>query len=85
MRPSCIRKQTHGRGGGAPHLRRTVQDAVDEVDQLLHGADKLVGQEELLVGCVEDDNGGHRHLTEGGRKKYSFSGGGWANIFKVHH
>lgn len=54
------------------HLRRTVQDAVDKVDQLLHGPDMLGGQEELLVGCIEDDNGGHRHLTEGGRKKCSF-------------
>lgn len=36
---------------------------MDEVDQLLHGADVLVGQEELLVGCVEDDDGGHRDLA----------------------
>lgn len=64
-----MRKQTHGPGGGASHLRRAVQDAVDEVDQLLHGADKLVGQEELLVGCVEDDNGGHRHLAGGEEEK----------------
>lgn len=62
---------------------------MDEVDQLLHGADVLVGQEELLVGCIEDDDGGHRDLAgekEGeGRKKELFLGGGWANIFKVHH
>lgn len=66
---SCIRKQTRGGRGRASHLRRTVQDAVDEVDQLLHGANVLVGQEELLVGCVEDDHGGHRQLTEGGGEK----------------
>lgn len=57
------------RRGGGSHLRRTVQDAVDEVDQLLHADNKFVGQEELLVGCVEDDDGGHRHLSEGGEKE----------------
>lgn len=36
------------------------------MDQLLHGADGLAGQEVLLVGGVEDDDGGHRHFTEGG-------------------
>lgn len=45
-------------------LCRTVQNAADELDQLLHGLDRLAGQEVLLVGCVEDDNGGHRHLAE---------------------
>lgn len=45
-------------------LCRTVQNTTDELDQLLHGLDRLAGQEVLLVGCVEDDNGGHRHLTE---------------------
>lgn len=69
VRASCIRKETHGGWGGASHLRRTVQDAVDEVDQLLHGADKLAGQEELLVGCVEDDNRGHRDLPGGVQKE----------------
>lgn len=43
-----------------------VQNTVDELDQLLHGLNRLAGQEVLLVGCVEDDNGGHRHLAEGG-------------------
>lgn len=51
---------------GGSDLGRTVQDALDEVDQLLHGADGLAGQEVLLVGGVEDDNGGHRHFPEGG-------------------
>lgn len=49
------------------NLCGTVQNAVDELDQLLHGLDRLTGQKVLLVGCVEDDNGGHRHLA--GRKK----------------
>lgn len=54
------------RGRGGADLCRTVQDAPDEVDQLLHGADGLAGQEVLLVGGVEDDHGGHRHFSEGG-------------------
>lgn len=45
-------------------LCRTVQNTGDELDQLLHALDRLTGQEVLLVGCVEDDNGGHRHLAE---------------------
>lgn len=45
-------------------LCRTVQNAADELDQLLHGLDRLAGQEVLLVGCVEDDNGGNRDLAE---------------------
>lgn len=57
-----------GRGGGSD-LCRTVQNAADEVHQLLHGADGLARQEVLLVGCVEDDNGGHRHFPEGGEEK----------------
>lgn len=48
-------------------LRRTVQNAVDELDQLLRGLDQLAGQEVLLVGRVEDDDGGHRHLA--GRRR----------------
>lgn len=46
------------------NLCRTVQDAGDELDQLLHGLDRLTGQEVLLVGRVEDDDGGHGHLAE---------------------
>lgn len=58
---------TRARGGrGGSDLCRTVQDALDEVDQLLHGAHGLAGQEVLLVGGVEDDDGGHRHFPEGG-------------------
>lgn len=49
-------------------LCRTVQNTVDELDQLLHGLNRLTGQEVLLIGCVEDDNGGHRHLAEREKK-----------------
>lgn len=63
-------RRAERRGGdeeeGEADLCRTVQDAPDEVDQLLHGADGLAGQEVLLVGGVEDDHGGHRHFSEGG-------------------
>lgn len=45
-------------------LCRTVQNAADELDQLLHGLNGLTGQEVLFVGCVQDDNGGHCHFTE---------------------
>lgn len=45
-------------------LCRTVQNTADELDQLFHAFDRLTGQEVLLVGCVEDDNGGHCHLAE---------------------
>lgn len=45
-------------------LCRTVQNTADELDQLLHAFDRLTGQEVLLVGCVEDDNGGNCHLAE---------------------
>lgn len=71
----CInRKQERERrrGGGEDlDLCRTVQNTVDELDQLLHGLNRLTGQEVLLVGCVKDDNGGHRHLAEK-NKKHSF-------------
>lgn len=50
-------------------LCRTVQNTADELDQLLHGLNWLTGQEVLLVGCVEDDNGGHCHLAERHIKK----------------
>lgn len=56
-----------GDGGGEEKildLCRAVQNAADELDQLLHGVDRLAGQEVLLVGCVEDDDRGHRHLAE---------------------
>ena len=57
------------RRGEELDLCRTVQNAADELDQLLHGVDRLTGQEVLLVGCVEDDNGGHCHLAGEKRKK----------------
>lgn len=44
-------------------LRRTVQNTVDKLDQLLHGLSRLAGQEVLLIGCVEDDYGGYCHLA----------------------
>lgn len=66
----------------------TVQNAVDELDQLLHGLNRLTGQEVLLVGCVEDDNRGHRHLAE--KKKEAqrlivLTSAPWAAIIKAHH
>lgn len=71
---SCMHKQKAGerrgkeRRGEDLDLCRTVQNTVDELDQLLHGLNRLTGQEVLLVGCVEDDNGGHCHLAEKNRK-----------------
>lgn len=49
---------------GGSDLSRTVQNIADELDQLLHGLNRLTGQEVLLVGRVEDDYGGHFYLTE---------------------
>lgn len=63
-------KAREGEEGENLDLCRTVQNTADELDQLLHGLNWLTGQEVLLVGCVEDDNGGHSHLAEGGKKKY---------------
>lgn len=68
-----MHKQEEGEGEGAGRgedsdLCRTVQNTADELDQLLHGLHRLPGQEVLLIGCVEDDNGGHRHLAGGHRK-----------------
>lgn len=62
------RTEREGRGEDLD-LCRAVQNAVDELDQLLHGLGRLTGQEVLLVGCVEDDNGGHCHLAEDEKKK----------------
>lgn len=56
-RQSSVRKVISYRHG-------SVQNAADELDQLLHRLGRMAGQEVLLVGCVEDDNGGHRHLAE---------------------
>lgn len=50
-------------GGGDSDLHGTVQNTGDELDQLLHGLSRLAGQEVLLVGCVEDDDGGDGHLA----------------------
>lgn len=68
-------------------LCRTVQNTVDELDQLLHGLNRLTGQEVLLVGCVEDDNGGHCHLAEKNRKQLLIflTSASWTAIIKVHH
>lgn len=74
----CIsRKQDRGKRearGEDLDLCRTVQNTADELDQLLHGLNWLIGQEVLLVGCVEDDNGGHCHFAEEKKKyrKHSF-------------
>lgn len=91
-----MRKQKAGegeegrRGGGKDlDLCRTVQNAADELDQLLHGLDRLAGQEVLLVGCVEDNDGGHRHLAERKNKKTQLlvvlTPAPHAAIIKVHH
>lgn len=67
----------------------TVQNPVDELDQLLHGLNRLTGQEVLLVGCVEDDNRGHRHLAEKKKEEAQrlivLTPAPWAAIIKVHH
>lgn len=51
------------------NLCRTVQNAADELDQLVCAFNQLAGHEVLLVGCVEDDNGRHCHLPEKKKKK----------------
>lgn len=67
----------------------TVQNPIDELDQLLHGLNRLTGQEVLLVGCVEDDNRGHRHLAEKKKEEAQrlivLTPALWAAIIKVHH
>lgn len=72
-RAECIsRKQDRGKRkcrGDDLDLCRTVQNTADELDHLLHGLNWLTGQEVLLVGCVEDDNGGHCHLAEEKKNK----------------
>lgn len=68
----CISRKQN-RGGEYPDLCRTVQNAADELDHLLHSLNWLTGHEVLLVGCVEDDNRRHCHLAEKNRnRKYSF-------------
>lgn len=52
------------RGVEGCNLCRTVQNAADELDQLLYALNRLAGQEVLLVGCVEDDNGRNSHFPE---------------------
>lgn len=59
-----------GKRKGGLDLFRTVQNAVDELDQLLHGLNRLAGQEVLLIGCVEDDNRGHCHLPVRRNRKH---------------
>lgn len=54
-------------------LSRTVQNTVDELNQLLHGLQRLTGQEVLLVGRVEDDYRGHGHLAEEKQKNTAFN------------
>lgn len=72
-------------------LCRTVQNTVDELNQLLHGLNRLTGQEVLLVGCVEDDYGGHGHLTEEKQQKKNqqllifLTLVPWGAIIKVNH
>lgn len=66
------RNQEQKEGREDLDLCRTVQNTADELDQLLHGLSRLAGQEVLLVGCVEDDNGGHRHLTEKNPRNTAF-------------
>lgn len=49
---------------GGSDLSRSVQNAADELDQMFLCLDWTGGHEVLLVGRVEDDDGGHRHLSE---------------------
>lgn len=49
---------------GGSDLSRSVQNAADELDQMFLCLDWTSGHEVLLVGRVEDDDGGHRHLSE---------------------
>lgn len=78
-RAECLNRERGERDGGGeekiPDLCGAVQNAADELDQLLHVVDWLTGQEVLLVGCVEDDDRGHRHLAEkqGDRKRQLFN------------
>lgn len=94
-RAECLNRERGERDGGGeekiPDLCGAVQNAADELDQLLHGVDGLTGQEVLLVGCVEDDDRGHRHLAEkrGDRKGsfliFSTSAAARAAVIKAHH
>lgn len=84
----CInRKQERGEEREDLDLCRTVQNTVDELDQLLHGLNWLTGQEVLLVGCVEDDNRGHGHFAGKNRKQILIflTSAPWIAIIKVHH
>lgn len=70
-------------------LCRTIQNTVDELNQLLHGLNRLTGQEVLLVGCVEDDYRGHGHLAEGKKKNPQLliflTSVPWGATIKVNH
>lgn len=84
-----MHKQKAAEGGRGEDLDlcRTVQNAIDELDQLLHGLDGLAGQEVLLIGCVEDDNGGHRHLAEEKQETQLLiflTPAPWTAIIRVH-
>lgn len=46
------------------YLSRSIHNTVDEVDQLLQRVHRLAGQEVLLIGRVEYDEGRHRHIAE---------------------